>query len=328
MAPSKADFHAKQGWFGLREQELVRVRIFSPKGYYPRGRICLPSGFYHAEESLGILVTRGHSWHHYIENCGFDEFESPFPQESIFMGSMILCEKPDEPSIAFYPAQEPAFLLNPDTVDLADPFSQDSIIDLMRDTARWPVNPVFSGGYKTYFSRQLDLFDANSIELSRLDKTWSLISPCNFVLLRGLVALMKSDMLSRHRQFGAEALMNLYIALECSFQLVIEHLRKDGHVNPTAATAAKWMHDTFDQHFNWEEPDPTYKYFQEFYEGRVVMFHPRSRFGDHPFAPNFWDDVIHLRRALPGTFAYLLHGEHSAAFLEAVAEFQSSESAP
>lgn len=262
MNPTKAAFHKSQNWFRLREEELVRVRIFGPDGRYPKGRISLPSGFYHADESVAILVTKGHSWHHYIEDCGFDEFESPFPQESIFMGSMILCEKPDEPCVAFYSMHQPIFLLDPDTVDLASESSQNSILSLIRDTANWPIHSVFAGGYKNYFSKQLDLFDQNALELARLEKTWRLINPKNFVLLRGVVALMKSDMLATHREFGAEALMSVYIALECSFQLVIEHLQTIGMANPNASAAAKWMHDTFDHHFNWEEPDTTYKYFQ------------------------------------------------------------------
>jgi len=229
--------------------------------------------------------------------------------------------------VSMYPVHHPTFLLDPGTVDIGDKASQDSILDLIKDTSNWPVSQLFRDGYKNYFSEQFNLFDSTSIDFSRLEKTWRLVDPSNFVLLRGLVALMKSDMLAAHREFGSEALMSLYISLECSFQLVIEHLRNLGIVNPTATTAARWMHDTFDHHFNWEEPDASYKYFQEVYEGRVVMFHPRSRFGDHPFAPNFWDDVVDLRRALPGVFAYLIHGEHSEAFLKSVAEFQLNESA-
>lgn len=321
---SRAAFHSEQNWFRLRQKELVRVRLFSPRGHYPAGRICLPSGFYHAEDSIAVLVTKGYSWHHYIEDCGFDEFESPFPAESIFMGSMILCEKPDEPAIRFYPHHSPVLLLDPDTVDLTDFSSQEEILGLIRATGSWPVNPLSRDYYANYFSKSLDLFDGSCLDLASLRGIWEQVDPSHFVLLRGLVALMKSDMLSQYREFGAEALMSLYIALECSYQLVLEHLTKTGKNNPSASDAARWLHDVFDHHWDLEEPDPTYKYFQEFYEGRVVMFHPRSRFGDLPYAPNFWDDVIHLRRALPGIFFYLVHGRHSPAFLESVEEFRSN----
>lgn len=318
----RAAFNPEQSWFRLRESELIRVRIFSAQGSYPRGRITLPSGFYHAEERLALLVTKGYSWHHYIENCGFDEFESPFPAESMFMGSMILCENSDEPSIRFYPEHTPVLLLDPTTVDPADESCQEEILSLVRDTANWPSRPPFRHSQERFFSKEFDLFEKSQLDLENIDKTWSQIQPTDFVLLRGLVALMKSDMLAQHREFGADALMNLYIALECSYQLVLEHLSSAGRINPNASDAAQWMHEIFDQHWNLDAPDRSYKYFQEFYEGRVRMFHPRSRFGDHPFAPNFWDDVIHLRRALPGVFFYLVNGEQSPSFLKSAEEYR------
>ena len=244
------------------------------------------------------------------------------------MGSMILCEKPDEQAIRFYPHHSPVLLLDPDTVEVTDPASQEEILALIRASENWPVHPLSRDYYATFFSRKLEPFDRNALDLASLRTTWDKISPSQFVLVRGLVALMKSDMLSTHREFGAEALMSLYIALECSYQLVLENLTKSGKKNPSASDAAKWLHDVFDHHWDIEEPDPTYKYFQEFYEGRVVMFHPRSRFGDLPYAPNFWDDVIHLRRSLPGIFFYLVHGQHSPAFLESVDEFRRSRRLP
>lgn len=321
MYRMKAKFHSEQNWLRLRQTELIRVRIFDIQGRYPKAHIVLPSGFYHAEEDLAILVTKGYSWNHYSEACTFDELGWPFPAESIFLGSMILCEKIDEACINFYPRQEPIFLLDPSSVDLNSQVSREQIINLVRETSQWPVHPLSRDYYKTFLSKRFDLFDSDALDLSSLNKTWSLINSHDFVLLRGLTSLIKSDMLSRHREFGTEALMSLYITLECSFQLVLEFLKKNGIPNPTASDAAQWMHKVFDSHFNFEEPDPSYKYYQEFYEGRIIMFHPRSRFGDLPLAPNFWDDVIHLRRSLPQVFAYLLRGEHSDDFLASVDEF-------
>lgn len=322
----QAAFHPKQHWYHLRREEVVRVRIFGPKGHYPRGRLSLPSGFYHADHRMAALVTKGYCWQHYIEGCGFDEFESPFPAEAIFMGSMVLCEKPDEPRNRLYPLHTPVLQLDPDTIDLIDPRSQDDVLRLIRDVDGWPINERSRDYYAaSLFSSDLETFDSDCLELDSLSGTWSRIAPSNFVLIRGLVALIKSDMLAAHQEFGAEALMTLYIALECSYRLILEHLTKSGMRNPSASDAARWMHDLFYQHWNVEEPGPTYKYFQEFYEGRVVMFHPRSRFGDLPYAPNFWDDVIHLRAALPGIFYYLVNGRHSPAFLASVDEFRSTD---
>lgn len=318
----RAAFHAKQSWFSLKGEEIVRVRFFDSRGFYPKGKITLPSGFFFADESLAVLVTKGHSWQHYNEHCGFDEFGSPFPAEAAFMGSMILCENMDQPCVSFYLLNSPIFQLDPQTVDLTDIGSQDEILTLIRNPSAWPNR------HPTNFHQRLpqgpfELFDRDALDLQQHESTWERIRPQDFVLLRGLVALFKSDMLAHHREFGAEALMSLYVALECSFQLVLDQLKESGNRNPTASDAARWLHDIFDQHLNVKEPDPAYKYFQEFYEGRVVMFHPRSRFGDLPYAPNFWDDVIHLRRSLPAIFFYLVNRSHSKSFTESVAEFRA-----
>lgn len=322
----RAAFHAKQAWFSLKGEEIIRVRFFDSRGTYPKGKITLPSGFFYADESLAVLVTKGHSWHYYIEDCGFDEFESPFPAEASFMGSMILCENMDGPSVRFYLLNTPVFLLDPLTVDITSSGSQEEVIALIRDHSNWP-NRNYVNRFERLPPGEFQLIEQDALDLEQLQGTWENIRPNDFILLRGLVSLFKSDMLSNHREFGAEALMSLYVALECSFQLVLQQLKSRGNLNPTASDAARWLHDTFDQHWNFEEPDPAYKYFQEFYEGRVMMFHPRSRFGDLPYAPNFWGDVIHLRRSLPNIFFYLVNGEHSKSFIESVAEFCSKQSA-
>ncbi len=273
---------------------MVRVRVFASSGFYPRGHIALPQGFFHADEDIATLVTKGFSWIHYFEDSSFDEFGWPFPEETRFMGSLILCEKQDEPCVTFYPHHEPALLLDPTTVDLADLSSRLAIVDLLKNVEAWPVHPFSSDYFRKRAEEELSLFGPECLELERLQSTWQRIQPTDFVLLRGLSALIKSDMLSRHREFGAEALMSLYVALECSFQLVLQHLREHGNANPSASDAAKWMHDTFDSNFGFEPPDPSCKYFEEFYQGRIAAFHPRSRLGDFPFALNFWGDVIHL----------------------------------
>lgn len=315
-------FNQQQHWFRIREQELVRVRTFAGKGQYPRGEIVLPDGFFYADEEVAMLVTRGFSWNRYFEGSSFDEFGWPFPSETRFMGAMLFSEKQDGPVISFYPHHEPALLLDPLTVDLASSPNRAAIVDLIKDTSAWPVDPRSRDFYKKRSEDPLSLFSASELELSRIQATWAGISLTNFVLLRGIASVVKSDMLSRHLEFGAEALMSLYVALECSFQLVLDRLRVTGCAAPSAADAAQWMHETFDVHFGSEQPDPSYKYFQEFYEDRIVTFHPRNRFGDFPLLPTYWDDVFHLRRAIPPVFAFLVHGEHSPSFLAAVSEFR------
>lgn len=319
----KPAFNTEQNWYRLRHSEVIRVRLFSHRGMYPYGQIALPKGFFHADESIATLVTKGFSWTHYFEESSFDEFGWSFPEEIRLMGSMVMCERQDEPTPILYPLQEPTLLLDPATVDLSSSLGRNAIVDLIKDVGRWPLRTHIANGFTQKAEERISTFDPTRLELERLESTWERLRPTDFVLLRGLSALIKSDMLSQHPEFGAEALMSLYVALECSFQLVLQRLREDGNPSPSASDAARWLHDTFDSHFDFDPPDSSYKYFEEFYQGRITAFHPRNRFGDFPFPPNFWDDLIHLRRSLPGIFAFLLHGSHSASFLAGVSEFQA-----
>jgi hypothetical protein len=50
------------------------------------------------------------------------------------------------------------------------------------------------------------------------------------------------------------------------------------------------------------------KYFEEFYESRIMSFHPESRFGVFPHAPLMIDDFMHLRDSLLEIYAYLIGG--------------------
>jgi hypothetical protein len=131
---------------------------------------------------------------------------------------------------------------------------------------------------------------------------------------------MKSDMLCRHYEFSEEAVHALYIALDASFALVIRQLKKEGISNPSAHDAEVWIHEHFNAPFGLPPPDAADKYFGEFYEQRVMTFHPASRFGDLPYSPNMHDDICHLRPWLRQIFAYLLLGRHDPAYVEAVRE--------
>jgi hypothetical protein len=136
--------------------------------------------------------------------------------------------------------------------------------------------------------------------------------------MRGLQALIKSDMLAGHHEFQQEATIATF-ALDASFEMVLRHLRAIGENNPSAQDAGDWLYTVF------EEPLGVYgaeglKYFEQFYSQRVQTVHPGSRLGDVPFAPIMVDDHIHLRGSLPGIFAYLTLGEHLPDFHREIEE--------
>jgi len=162
--------------------------------------------------------------------------------------------------------------------------------------------------------------------MDRLQEIWDSLAPASYVFLRGMYALMKSDMLARYPEFSEEAIVSLHIALDASFSLVVRRLKQQGVANPSAHDAAVWLHQHFDSQFDLPEPQPTEKYFGEFYDQRVMTMHPGSRFGDLPYAPTTNCDICYLRPQLRRVFAYLLLGHHDPGYLEAVREHSERNS--
>ncbi|WP_133478970.1 hypothetical protein [Cognatilysobacter segetis] len=320
-------FHSRHRYLPQAGEEVVRVRILSSKGWYAAGEIALPDAFIYADDDLALIVSKGYSWNHYIEDASFDEFDWPYPVELRLMGSFIFCEDYRDSRVLFYPRSDPTLTLVPQTVDLADPRSRQAVVELVKDIGSWPVPDLLLDGMrKSIASENYSTFDGSHLDTARIAATWNLIEPTNFVLLRGISAILKCDMLGRHREFSAEALMSLYIAMECSFQLVLEALKARGNPNPSASDAAQWMYEVFESPFGEDPPNEGYKYLHDYYESRIATFHPRSRFGDLPFVPHFQDDLIDLRARLSSVFGYMLHGSHTDEFVEAVETFKRSAS--
>ena len=129
-----------------------------------------------------------------------------------------------------------------------------------------------------------------------------------------------TDMLSRYSEFFEEATISCFIALEASFRIILKKLEQDGVKNPGAKDAALWLHRHFDSHLGFEEP--LGRYFEEFYDQRVMTLHPSSKFGEFAYAPLARDDLFHLRGSLRSIFGYLVSGAHDRGFPEIIKERQ------
>ena len=125
----------------------------------------------------------------------------------------------------------------------------------------------------------------------------------DWLVLRGLGALLRADMLWQHREFGESSIMALHVAMEASFQIVRGKVRALGNPDPSARDAGAYLDSVFN-------PDiVTGPYFSDWYEDRIKSSHPSSRFGTFPFPPLAADDYFDLRHALHEVFLYLLTGE-------------------
>lgn len=278
-----------------------RVRVFDPRGLYPRGIFASESYLYSAYDDLVFTVVRGQPYDQVDSDFPYSEMTWVCPEEVRLWASIILCEDADGPKVILYPEYASIGLLEPSDTDLRDAKNQQRLRHLVRK-ACIEQRPGLA---------QYSVFDTE-INLYRQPQFFKEIAESNRVLLRAITCLIKCDMLSRHREFTEEATIVAFIALDASFSMVCDLLSQKGVDNPTAEDAGKWLDDTFNRPVG---VDPgVRKYFEEIYEQRVLTMHPSSRLGSCPFAPLMVDDLFDLRRDLREVFAYLVSGQHGPEF--------------
>ncbi len=145
-------------------------------------------------------------------------------------------------------------------------------------------------------------FRSTGIDYELATNIYNNIDINDSLVIRGIYTLIKSSMLRSHYQFLEEAIYSLFITMEVSFRLVLRELKKQGVNNPTSQDAMNFIHDAF---YDINRVD---KYFEEYYEGRIMSFHPESRFGVHPHAPLAVDDCYDLFDDMIEIYAFLICG--------------------
>lgn len=278
-----------------------RIRLFSPRGLYPRGVCAAEKSLYVADDEVAFSVVYAKAYDQMTSNFPYSEMDWATPQEVRLWASILLCEDDEGPRVLLYPEHQTFAFLDSQSCDL-----RDNVTHL--EIRRLVLEELASRGQSP---THMDVFDTE-VNLDRQPKFLPRIDEDDHVLLRGITCLIKCDMLSRYYEFTEEAIIVAFIALEASFSLVVKFLKRSGHVNPTAQDAGKWLDDTFNRPLGIEPGDR--RYFEEIYEQRVITMHPSSRHGDCPYAPLMVDDLFDLRRDLREVFAYLVAEGHGPEF--------------
>ena len=245
-------------------------------------------------------------------------------EEIRLMGSLMLCEMEGELRLAMYPIQYYSPHLNDADVNLTD---QDTLRELkylvtreIDDPRQYPISSFARRATDKCLIERYTLLTAEQLDLSRQAELWEAIDTKDHLLMHGLFTLIKADMLSTYSEFTEEAIQCCFIALEATFRMVLRTLKERGVANPTSKQAAEWVFDNFDWILG---PDAKLdRYFAEFYDQRVTMFHPESRFGVFPYALVMHDDLYHLRPAIRSILGFLVSGRHDKEFLKVVAAGQ------
>lgn len=284
---------------------------------YPRGTICTQTGLFHADDDIVFAVTHGPTWLSDSDHLPYSEVDWMEPELVRLLGAMMLAEKTDGVRPRFYPMSHGGFVLNEHAVELSDARTALAIKKALLNTVNNRLWKQVQKMWAQCIGQEFVLFDQDEIELEEVSTLWNAIASEHYLLMRGVQALIKSDMLGAHPEFQEEGAIATFIALDASFQMVLRLLRANGNPSPSAKDAGTWVYETFDKPLNFHG-GAEIKYYEEFYDSRVKTMHPGSRFGDMPYAPVMVDDRFHLRESLPSVFAYLVLGRHSPSFLREI----------
>ncbi|WP_146145440.1 hypothetical protein [Photobacterium leiognathi] len=137
------------------------------------------------------------------------------------------------------------------------------------------------------------------INLDVLLKLHTQIDITDKLLMRALATLLRSSLLMCYSHLLEEAINSTFISLDASFSMVQRRLRELGNPSPSSKDASEFISNAF----NIEGPE---KYFQCYYESRIMAFHPSSRFGEFAHSPVVADDCYDLFDSLISVYRYLV----------------------
>lgn len=144
---------------------------------------------------------------------------------------------------------------------------------------------------------------------------WNALDVDDPLIIRGLHAILKSEMLFYHFQFRDASIASSHIALDAAFSIVLQRLKIDGNGNPTSADAQAYLDDL------WGVPRSGKNFFEDYYRDRIRNFHTDSRYGAEPIASFSIDDIWHLNSSLKNAFYSLVTDELHDEFRESRDEF-------
>jgi hypothetical protein len=190
-------------------------------------------------------------------------------EEIRFLSAILLSMRPDHGVLHIYPSGAHIIDATSDIAVLCEQ-AKEFASKLADDRLR--ISAPISGGMPYSFSTQ-------QIDRKVYKKLVTRISVQDHLMLRGLSAILKADMLQVHREFGEEAQSILYVAMEVAFQLTLRVIRESGVQNPSAPDAGQFLFSMF------PNEHPGRRFFEDYYDDRIKTFHPHSRFGTFAFPP-------------------------------------------
>jgi hypothetical protein len=271
-----------------------RVRVFSPLGFYPRHSIALADARLLVNDELVVSSV-------YVEPPEAHGLEHSFDleflalEETRFLAGIALAVHPDNGMACPYPLHghvDIDFGLDDDQVIEAAQQLATRIFD-HSDWSRRKVPPPACGGPAYQWCEA-------SVDVDNVLNVVCATQLNDHLLMRGLGALLRAGLCWQHPEIAEAAALQLYVALDASFQIILRLPREQGVSNPTALDAGALIDEVFNPEIE------TGSYFEDYYEDRIKTTHPSSRFGVFAVTPLYADDYYFLRHAMVEVYHWLI----------------------
>jgi hypothetical protein len=277
---------------------ITRLTLLSPLGLYPSQGVATSYGRLIIEDDIAFIVTNSEHDQRDGDPERFSEVEFLTIEEMRFLGCLTVAWPESLGTLKFYPI--------PGHMDL--PFDLTAPRTALLEAARQHMRAVHADRHATglvlgplvggpAYRRQDEASDEELVE-SLCGK----VDLASHILIRGLGALIRADMLSSRLEFWEPATMMLHISLAATQELTFDMLRHEGNPNPSSKDASERLARAFG-----DDPRGD-NYFQEYYGHRNIIVHPRSRHGTFSYPPLAADDFYDLRPNLIAVYVWLITG--------------------
>lgn len=269
-----------------------------PIGFYPAKAFSIPSSAFVIGEDLIFSAVQFDE----VEIEGYYiEREWLKPEEIKLLSALALAVPVDCGKIYAYP-HPLSFKIKDENYDLSndsilEQIKTDLILRLEKEkNSFWQTidPPIIFGGPKYKFN-------GNARNLKKQIEIFESIDLNDHLLIRGVGAFLKGDLLSIHHIFHTEACISMHIAMEATLQIILRRLRKTMQ-NPSNKDASKYLGEKFKNKYTPE------KYFEDYYRDRILAVHPSNRIGTFPDAPLCTDDFYDLYEDLKSVYDFLITG--------------------
>lgn len=278
--------------------ERVIVRAYSPQGFYPVGDFATSSSVFVNQGDLIFSVVKSDR----DPIPGYrPEREWLEPAEIRLLSALALSVINAHGKVFAYPYGTPLVMETAKDITQAA-FHDEALDQLIPRISLSESRFVNSGEPPPILGGRDYEINSNATDVAHRILVHDNVDTNNHLLIRGLGALLKGDLLNQHELFHTESCMSLWVAMEASMHLIWRRLRNSGKANPSNSDASKYLSEAFGQHI------VPAKYFGDFYDDRIKTVHPNSRFGVYPDAPLAADDYFDLYIQLRSVFDFLTTG--------------------